>query len=302
VAYVESYDDVAFWRKVLEEFEDDRHYFEVMLPSLTSLTKGKKMVLMNTLNTAELGKSMIACVDSDYDFLLGEATAVSRKVNRNRYIFQTYVYAIENYWCTASSLHDVCVQVTLNDRKMVDFDSFMELYSRIAYPLFLWSIWFSRQHDTHHFPMSEFNACIRINGVNLRNITYCLERMKADVTNKLAKLEARFPHLPPKIQALAIELQSLGVYPETTYLFVQGHHLLENVVMKLLAPVCSALRREREEYIRRMAKHSEQYRNEITAYRNSQSGILSALKKNSGYQRNYLYERLRKDIREFLRQ
>ena len=27
---------------------------------------------MNTLNTAELGRSLIACVDSDYDFLLQE--------------------------------------------------------------------------------------------------------------------------------------------------------------------------------------------------------------------------------------
>lgn len=72
VAYVESYDDVAFWRTLLEEFEDEEHYFQVMLPSATSLAKGKKMVLMNTLNTAELGKSLIACVDSDYDFCCKE--------------------------------------------------------------------------------------------------------------------------------------------------------------------------------------------------------------------------------------
>ena len=70
VAYVESYDDVAFWRTLLAEFETDEYYFQVMLPSATSLAKGKKMVLMNTLNTTELGKSLIACVDSDYDFLL----------------------------------------------------------------------------------------------------------------------------------------------------------------------------------------------------------------------------------------
>ena len=50
IAYVESYDDVAFWRTLLEEFENDEHYFQVMLPSATSLAKGKKMVLMNTLN------------------------------------------------------------------------------------------------------------------------------------------------------------------------------------------------------------------------------------------------------------
>ena len=42
IAYVESYDDIAFWRTLLEEFEDDEHYFQVMLPSATSLAKGKK--------------------------------------------------------------------------------------------------------------------------------------------------------------------------------------------------------------------------------------------------------------------
>ena len=74
VAYVESYDDIAFWRTLLAEFENEERYFQVMLPSATSLAKGKKMVLMNTLNTTELGRSLIACVDSDYDFLLQAAT------------------------------------------------------------------------------------------------------------------------------------------------------------------------------------------------------------------------------------
>ena len=96
VAYVESYDDVAFWRTLLAEFETDEYYFQVMLPSATSLAKGKKMVLMNTLNTTELGKSLIACVDSDYDFLLQGKTSVSHKINSSPYIFQTYAYAIEN--------------------------------------------------------------------------------------------------------------------------------------------------------------------------------------------------------------
>ena len=36
VAYVESYDDVSFWRTLLGEFEDDTRYFEVMLPSKTT--------------------------------------------------------------------------------------------------------------------------------------------------------------------------------------------------------------------------------------------------------------------------
>lgn len=52
VAYVESYDDVFFWRTLLNEFENDERYFQVMLPSSTSLAKGKKSVLMNDLGSS----------------------------------------------------------------------------------------------------------------------------------------------------------------------------------------------------------------------------------------------------------
>lgn len=45
IAYVESYDDVFFWRMVLDEFENDRRYFEVMLPSRTNLGKERRSCL-----------------------------------------------------------------------------------------------------------------------------------------------------------------------------------------------------------------------------------------------------------------
>jgi hypothetical protein len=77
VAYVESYDDIYFWRTVLSEFENDKRYFEVMLPSKMNLTRGKKSVLMNFLEGEPLGKDMIACVDADYDYLVQGLTAQS---------------------------------------------------------------------------------------------------------------------------------------------------------------------------------------------------------------------------------
>ena len=64
IAYVESYDDISFWRSVFDEYEDERFHFEVMLPARTNLTKGKKRAMMNLLGNA-YGKNMIACVDSD---------------------------------------------------------------------------------------------------------------------------------------------------------------------------------------------------------------------------------------------
>ena len=96
MAYVESYDDISFWRSILAEYEDNTRYFEVMLPSQTSLAKGKKTVLMNQLGK-QLGENMIACVDSDYDYLLQGRTNTSRYIIENPYVMQTYAYAIENY-------------------------------------------------------------------------------------------------------------------------------------------------------------------------------------------------------------
>lgn len=300
VAYVESYDDVAFWRSLLGEFETEEYYFQVMLPSVDSLAKGKKMVLMNTLNTAELGNSLIACVDSDYDFLLQEQTPVSRKINGNPYIFQTYAYAIENFHCYAESLHEVCVQSTLNDRKLLDFPAFLSEYSRIVYPLFLWNVWFYYQHDNYTFPMYDFNACTQLRNVNVHHPEHTLEHVQESVSKKLSELHVRFPQEIGSVDDLGAKLEKLGLTPETAYLYIQGHHLLDNVVIKLLVPICTVLRREREEEIKRLATHNEQYYNELTNYENSQMNVGLMLKKNSGYKDLFLYQWLKEDIKEFL--
>ena len=300
LAYVESYDDVAFWRDLLSEFEDDKHYFQVMLPSSDSLSKGKKMVLMNTLNTDQLGKSLIACVDSDYDFLLQGVTNTSDKINSNKYIFQTYAYAIENYHCYAEALHEVCVQATLNDRVIIDFVDFMKQYSRIAYPLFLWNIWFYRQRDTNTFPMHVFNHCTELHFVDLRKTQKSLASVEKRVSEKLSEMRLHYPDLIPEVEHLGEDLKKLGVEPDTTYLYMQGHHIMDNVVMKLLEPVCVTLRREREDEIRRLAEHEAQYKNEYTCYENSQTNVSAVLKRNIAYKSLYQYQWVREDLRDYM--
>ena len=255
---------------------------------------------MNTLNTTELGKSLIACVDSDYDFLLQGKTSVSHKINSSPYIFQTYAYAIENFHCYAESLHEVCVQATLNDRMLIDFPAFLKRYSQIVYPLFLWNVWFYRQRDTYTFPMYDFNACTRLQEVNVHHPERTLDPVQRAVDKKLSEMRRRFSRNIKAVEALGVELERLGLNPDTTYLYIQGHHLMDGVVMKLLIPVCTVLRREREQEIKRLAAHNEQFHNELTSYENSQTNVSLMLKKNSGYKNLYLYQWLKEDIGDFL--
>ena len=300
IAYVESYDDIGFWRTLLEGFENDRYFFQVMLPSAQNLTKGKKMVLKNSISRDNFGDSLIACVDSDYDFLLQDSTPTSRALNTNKYIFHTYAYAIENYFCFAESLHEVCVQATLNDKTIFDFERYLQEFSELTYPLFLWTIWFAKKRDTQAFPMYQFNRLTRVYAFKVNNPKQSLDRIREKVQRKQKELERNYPEDVMAVHQLGKSLEPLGLSPQTTYLFIQGHHIFEQVVMKILKPVCAVLRQQRERYIERLAIHKEQYENEITAYRNSITDVELALKKNFGFKNLFAYHWLQNDLQSFI--
>ena len=295
VAYVESYDDIFFWRTVLDEFEDEHCYFEIMLPSRSTLGKGKKLVLMNRLGP-QLGNYMIACVDADYDYLMQDATQTSRLVNRNPYVFHTYVYAIENYQCYAESLHRVCVMATLNDRQVVDFDGFMREYSRIIWPLFVWSVWVYRNDRYRDFTLSEFGTTVSFNELNVYHPELTLDYVRRKVNRKMSWLQRHFPEARKGYGPLKAELLQLGVTPETTYLYIQGHTLFDNVVSPLLTPVCILLRKEREREIKNLAEHEIQRQNELSCYQHSQNSVEEMLKKNVGFKNAPPYQQLRRDL------
>lgn len=126
------------------------------------------------------------------NFLLQGATNTSRKINRNKYIFQTYTYAIENYHCFAESLHEVCVQATLNDRFVMDFNAYLKRYSEIVYPLFLWNVWFYRQRDTYTFPMYDFHAYTSLREINLRHPEKSLESLQQRDKSEIVGTEETF--------------------------------------------------------------------------------------------------------------
>lgn len=300
VAYVESYEDISFWRSLLADYEDETRYFEVMLPSANSLAKGKKTVLMNQLGN-QLGENMIACVDSDYDYLLQGRTQTSQYINNSPYVLQTYAYAIENYHCYAEGLHEVCVTATLNDHSLIDFPAFMKLYSQIAYPLFIWSVWFYRRHNLSEFSLLDFCSYVKLDQVSTRHPENSLENMAKKVNRKLRELERRHAAALSEIEDMKTEFKTLGVYPENTYMFIQGHHIMDNVVMRLLIPVCTVLRREREQQIHELALHDLQLHNELVSYQRSQVGVELVIHKNTNYKSSPLYHMIQRDVERFLK-
>lgn len=299
VAYVESYDDIFFWHTVLNKFEDETRYFEVMLPSRVNLTKGKKSVLMNLL-CEHVGQDMIACVDADYDWLLQGVTPVSEKIISNPYVFHTYVYAIENYQCYAPSLHSVCVMVTLNDRLVFDFVDYLTQFSQAIFPLFVWNIWYYRCNRYGEFTITDFNRVIETGNFNMHNPYANIENVRHKVGRKIHQLQQKNPNAKESYLKLKNELKAMGVTPDTTYLYIQGHHLFDNVIVPMLKRITTRLRQERENEINRNAMHGTQRRNELSSYNHSIEDVISMLRRNTGYADSIPFHRLQADIAAYL--
>lgn len=301
VAYVESYDDVFFWRTVLMKLENESRYFEVMLPSRDKLERGKKSVLMNVLGDG-VGPDMIACVDADYDYLLQGASPTSEKVLNNPYVFHTYVYAIENYQCYAESLHSVAVMVTLNDHAIFDFVSFLHRYSEAIFPLFVWSVMMYREGDYSKFSLTDFNNVIDVGGFSIQNPDECLSHLRGKCMRKVKWLQQKFPGRKQRYLDTRGDLMRLGVEPSSTYLYVQGHHLFDAVVAPIMSKVCNRLRMERESEISATAVHRTQMYNEMSCYENSLADVRQMLRKNMGYMQCREFLLLQKEISERLDQ
>ena len=303
VAYVESYDDIYFWRTVLSEFENDKRYFEVMLPSKINLTRGKKSVLMNFIDDQDgdiLGRDMIACVDADYDYLMQGRTHQSQRILNSPYVFHTYVYAIENFQCYAPSLHNVCVSVTLNDHRIFDFRDYFQQFSEAIFPLFVWSVMVYRNGNYQRFSITDFCRIADPGGFSVQNPAASINNVKRKVRTKINELQRQFPDAKDEYLRTKADIIALGVTPQTTYLYIQGHHLFDTVVSPILSKVCNLLRQERQNEIYHATAHRTQKRNEMSCYENSLQDIKSMLKKNTGYMTSEPFRRLQDDIHRYL--
>lgn len=300
VAYVESYDDVFFWRQILSQFESDTLYFEIMLPSrMQHLERGKKAVLMRLLS-GKTGQSMIACVDADYDYLIQGASETSRRILSSPYVFHTYAYAIENMQCYAPSLHDVCVAVTLNDHIIFDMRQYLEAFSKAIYPLFVWNIWYYRTSNYGQFTMTDFLRIIETGNFSMNDAYRTIAQVRNKVNKRCEQLRHHNPNATESYHQVEQSLQELGVTPETTYLYIQGHHLFDKVVVPMMNRVCDKLIRQRQAEISRQSVHGTQRRNELSCYNNSVEDVIPMLKKNTGFFASEPYRRIERDLSVFV--
>ena len=296
--YVEGYEDVAFWRGIFDRHEHAELRFEVNVPQCDNLAKGKQVLIQMI---PESGPDMLLCVDSDFDYLFGEQTGQSRLVNHAPYMFHTYSYSAENFLCFAPSLHNICVHATKNDTRIFHFESFLEAYSCTIYPLFLWYACSAQEGVENVFPLIDFRSSVKLNYLEVENNgADTLAWLGRQVEKRLESLHRYRPGWEGYLNALGKRLSARGVTPENTYLFMQGHTLMDNVVMVMLNAVCDHLKSMVNERITSSQKKGVALHNELSNYHNSLRSVRDIILDNEAYKPCFLYKKLHADIEHYV--
>ncbi len=296
--FVEGYEDVSFWRSIFDHYTNPQLCFEISVPTRSDLPKGKK-ILMGMIPRSN--EELLLCVDSDFDYIFDGETAQSRELLDARFMFHTYAYATENYLCYAPSLHNVCVKATKNDTRIFDFEYFLSEYSSIIYPLFLWYSYSAKQSFEHMFVLADFRAAVRLGYLEIENNgENTLEWLRRGVEKTLSELREGYPDMVDAVEVFAEELKQRGVTPQTTYLYMHGHTLMDSVVMVVLNRVCEQLRNMSISRISNSSKRGVALDNELSNYKNSLRSIRDVLLDNENYTDCPLYKLLEDDIERYI--
>lgn len=97
------------------------------------------------------------------------------------------------------------------------------------------------------------------------------------------------------------QIAEYGVTPYNVYYFMQGHTLLDNVIITLLHAVCDKLRDITTQRINMGTKQGVALKNEISNYNNALRNVREVLLDNEHYKDCFLYHKLQKRYRALRR-
>ena len=298
--YVESYEDVPFWRDLFHEYETKEIRFDIQ----PATHKGKTGALARSPELMGLvaGPSLLKCVDSDYDYLLPEHTATAILINESPYIFQTYSYSIENFQCYSESLRLVCTQATKHDKEIINFNDLLSEFSKIVYDLFLWNLYFRKINDHNSFTVTDFGNILKLSDkIDVSDgCSATLISLKTKADKLVADFAVAHPIANKELLQIAADIAALDVTENNVYLFIQGHTLKNNIVTTILENVCHALIFDKKEEIKmRIGENTELLGNEMGQYKNQWLPVSHVLSSNTQYTNCFLYQKIRADLDKY---
>lgn len=248
---IENYDDEPFWKFIFSKVENMKPFFHDM--------DGKN----NILNFTEyFDNQFIACVDSDYDYIL------KKSYLDNPYIFHTYFYAVENYCVCAKTLNSL--KNTLNINCSIDFESFFNNMTPLIREALFYDIYLKENNQD----------CIRnvfkFNNTNIKmNEEAILNAIQTKVLEALHEIDSDL--LIPYQNAIN---KDIHINENFLYLYIEGHIIFDSI-LNILDKLQNTDIHSKIQIIRDNSDYTgEEKGNKINELKNKKFDIYTGLKLN----------------------
>jgi hypothetical protein len=218
---IENENDEAFWRAILEKALPNKGL--VFLPSFKNIKEAYgKYDYKKYLQYAD--NQLIFCKDADYDYLLQNPDF------DKPFVFHTYLYSRENYYCIAEGLTDVVKKATNTEGVTYNPLPFLIDFSNMIYPYLLCSLYATQKADG----LLSAEELGKASG--FINITKPKQEIKEKKDDLKIKYEATLLQYNQTLdfKKLKKQMTGLGVNPQNAYLFLRGHNVLRNIAIPLM--------------------------------------------------------------------
>ena len=278
---VENPNDIEFWdftfRKALPNSRLE--FFPQCYEHPSSGTMGKDCVL---LLKDHADKELVLCIDSDYDYLLEHDF-------RNPFIFQTYVYALENYWSYAEGLKNILEKATNTEGCNFDFVAYFKSYSEVIYQVLICSLYSEKIND-EQLTRKNYGKEIGFNTIKILPVETGLAALSEYIVNFIASLNIDYQGRTD-FNAFKNRLSALGLTKDNAYLFISCHDLFDRVTLPLMKRIGKQILKEKYEQL----DDTGDIKNAAFARLNNLGNDLK--RHNKAFQTHPLFERIISDIK-----
>ena len=195
--------------------------------------------------------------------------------------------------CQAESLADFCRDNT-EEAVEFDFTDYLNKFSKIVYPLLMWSVYLCGNGNTSFTPTDWRKLLVNTE----KDAEAALAIVESKVQTATKELDTDFKAETAKKDKMEQKLKDeKDVTEANAYLYVRGHDLFDHLLASVLGPIIVGLRGKHYSSLRDADMSSTERKTAFLAYQEKDTSVRELLQKNYRYKASSsLYEKIKHDV------
>lgn len=263
--FVEDEVDTVFWRHFFAKHEPDKNFKIKVLRCGNNELCGKD-ALIKFIRLDSLGRNKLIAIDSDYDYIIDDYHSYTQELRACKYAIHTSdTYSIENYKIVPSILKEAIYLTSFCEQISEDINVMIFETSQLLYNLFTIHL-FSTNKKDNVYKLSDFKS-------DLNKLTYKNNKVNEStntyIYNRINSFNLYIDNNRAEYDDFLSQLKSKGVEECNCWQFMNGHDVLDEIGIKIVANISNKYRGEYLQWLHANVADQTRKENLLKKFNNS---------------------------------